>query len=119
MSGADRRRRRGLLALLALLGLHLAVVLHQVVCELLDGRHGEHVLLPQVGRQVAVRLGDGGVRGLGCREDTQEGSVGGRGGLLSRHGGGGAQTMSWARGVMGALYKQNRTGDCSKNFNFQ
>ena len=41
------------------------VVLGQEVGVLLVGRLGEHGLLPEVGGQEAVGLGDGGVGGLG------------------------------------------------------
>jgi len=47
------------------LGSHWLVSLCQVVAELLVWRLGEHSLLPQVGCQVGVGLGDSGVSGLG------------------------------------------------------
>ena len=45
------------------------MALGQVVAELLVWRLGEHGLLPQVGGQVGVGLGDGGVGGLGCKTE--------------------------------------------------
>jgi hypothetical protein len=49
------------------LGGHRPVVLGQIVGELLVRRLGEHSLLPEVGRQVGVRVADGRVRRLGCK----------------------------------------------------
>ena len=43
------------------------MVLGEVVAELLVRRLGEEGLLPQVGGQVGVGLGDSGIGGLSCR----------------------------------------------------
>ena len=52
---------------LLLLDADRLVTLGQVVAVLLVGRLDEHGLLPQVGSQVGVGLGDGSVGGLGWK----------------------------------------------------
>ena len=55
---------------LLLLGTDGTVVLGEVVAELLVRRLGEEGLLPQVGGQVGVGLGNGGVSGLGWKKNV-------------------------------------------------
>jgi hypothetical protein len=55
---------------LLLLGLYGPVVLGEVLAVLLVGRLGEARLLPQVGGQVLVGLGDGGVGRLGWKDKS-------------------------------------------------
>ncbi len=62
----EHRTAKGLILLdFLLLGTNGPMILDQVVCELLIGRLGEDSLLPQVGCQVGVGVGDSCIRSLG------------------------------------------------------